>query len=170
MNWPTVFVISTIVVAATTVSPFLARAGEEGPLENYTGLCTEEQSVGFIWRNDGWEKTSYSVENIMIKKMKESECSTEKQWIWSGCYNIRKQGEIIFSPSNEWCSERRESNVITVHCKSMIFQYDGNFHRAVLHSNFSTGRDLKNKNENYDLPPDHKDSLSVSVGKCARIE
>lgn len=167
-----------VAVALALALPAVAIS-EEVPLKSYTGLCSEEQSVGFNWANGRWNLTRFQKENYIVKKVTDSKCrfayGQEKPSTNPGCYIVKIQGNK--SGERMWCSEvpmkdkNNSFNYIQISCDSFEFRTDGPFNMARLQSDLGTAKEKKKIFSEYPKSrPDYKDSISISVGNCARID
>jgi len=148
----------------------------------FTSLCIEEDSTGFLWRNNHWKQTRFTTSKYLYKKIKSpnqyckntkieiSKWDKDKKYITvvfsKGCYEIGEFGSKY--KRTEQCDElwylhpngRTELNF--VRCIDVEFQPDGNFARSNNHTQFNDFDIFGKKRKT-------KDSLFVSHGKCSRL-
>ena len=172
-----------ILIALLLSSAFYASAqnidGLNG-LKPFTSLCIEDNAVGFNWRNGQWVNAVFAkgdkiiFEKIDYQKADSSNNFMEKPLLCSqpkahpvpnnfqlitACYSIRKFGDAKSMLNMNDCYESYKDGVLTgIQCKSEgHFLPNGPFVKLPSH----VSMDLSNKSE--------KDSVVVSVGKCAAI-
>ncbi|WP_422490725.1 hypothetical protein [Endozoicomonas sp. ALE010] len=139
-------------------------------------ICIGDKSIGFNWENKNWVETRFNTDKYLVKKISKemlendfaySEChnllkskSEDRIDVEYGCYNIRTVGEHYYPFETEVCTEfwtplDINKKLTQVNCKYFSFRPNGWFHKAFTHSSLE------------DKP--YKDSLGVSVGKCAKL-
>ena len=156
----------------------------------FTSQCIAKNVVGFEWDKNWWSHSAFKPGKIfMAKKVDHSErafkgkdifetpiscenisdfvlelgISENNDKIRNACYTIKEHGstESLFS-SAEKCTERydKSGKLKEVHCKYMRFSPDGLFIRLPWDEAMNLNPYPKNG---------QKDSLTISVGTCARI-
>jgi len=165
-----------------------AKDGERLP--NFKQLCITDGSTGFNWVNGGWKRTNFKTYKIVIskitpprnpeearnskekygfmvyyecrKQMNENETGDGEFRKFNACLKVQRLGEE--HPDIKGCSEfhskfnEMKNWKTQITCEGLNFTPNGHFHKANIHDQL----EAKPKN-------DYKDTLSISVGKCADI-
>lgn len=170
--------IVSLAIAICFASPLLA-APPGIPL--FKALCVAEKETGFNWTNGAWTPANFKADTKIIaekidpvlaaeksKGLRPIMCDEQKEQAFgdfaatTACYYIRELGSkaIPVVAGAEKCTEYSEKKVLqSISCNRMTFTPDGNFIRFPWHMDI----DPSPKNG-------YKDSLVLTVGKCAKID
>jgi len=150
--------------------------------KSFTSLCVEDSKIGFYWENGKWNKTGFTEDKYIVKKLNSKKCDAEEEnakrekdeyekWMnsnetnfRSGCYSINKHGEKTTLFSKRTCIEmwnkvNDKFKISKVSCEDMKFNPTGDFTKSFL----PTGIFDNPKN-------DYKEPMSISHGKCSVIQ
>ncbi len=188
--WKILFHITPPILSFLITSAALAQEKDTNILRYPVGsaLCIEEKATGFSWKDNRWTHTRFSADQKFIAKKipldnyknstarvknnlylcaDPSELNiSEKGKAFTGfieaCYEIKIVGEESNAFNSTMCNEYwNEGKLDKVSCTKanapFFFHPDGLFVKFPWHSNIE--RDTK-----------YKDSLSVSVGSCSRVD
>jgi hypothetical protein len=167
-------------------------AKDREPLPNFKQLCIADGSTGFNWVNGGWQRANFKPKKYIISKITPPEnieeanknkdhnefmswhiChkkmieEDERQGLsgyrrFNACLKVQQVGKkhYDFKACDEVHIKFKGMKIwrIKISCDDLKIDPNGYFHMAYIHSNL----EAKPKD-------DYKDSLSVSVGKCADI-
>lgn len=147
---------------------------------SYSAICTAEQSTGFNWQAGNWSRANFKPNTYIVvrggdggpfcmnvEKPTDSSYEGGEFHTRSVCMNIREFGEKVEKVPSQMCTEyyTKQGNAdweVEVGCDhwstKFSFKLDGPFIRSYVPA------DLQDRPKD-----DYKDSLAISVGKCARI-
>jgi len=173
--------MKNIYLGLILIAVFTNALAEINSNKPYNLICAEEQSTGFNWRSNGWEKTNYKSYQYIIKKLTGvkdvfpifcKEITPLKpnpgSFAFSNsCYSVTQLGEIPEKigefPVGQSCYETwikdtaSEGYILQdVKCSNIKFKPNGWFHKSKIDS--SVENNVKEKG-----------SLIISVGKCSKI-
>ncbi len=154
----------------------------------FTSFCTEEKSNGFQWSGGEWVPTRFKVESKYVAKKINPDslefkgkalvetplfCNDIHQDVVKvgpqlqesarqACYLVTKHGEApnIMQAGKCWEQYSRDNQLTEVQCKEMWFSPNGLFVRPP--STFSM-------NTSKNPPSGRKDSLTIEIGTCSKI-
>lgn len=147
----------------------------------FTSLCIPDNSVGYSWRNGQWQNAKFKIEErylaqkldsvrakgaILCEKLDTTvyENPILQEKLQNACYLVRRHGrEASVTFDSEACTETYDSSgsLKSVSCKSFRFAPNGLF--VKLPTEFSLNLESKPKN-------DYKDSMTLDIGSCSKIE
>ena len=146
-------------------------------------LCIGEKSTGFNWHNNEWNFVRFKPEKYLVEKLNAERskgtllCSyeakekkryetAESALDW-GCYSVREGEQGLGGPPHlcleDWKMVNGSLMLQTVSCEEddkIHFKPDGNF--TAVQWNGDRGELAEKSN--------YKDSLSITVGRCAIIQ
>ena len=175
-------VLALALLASGMTGKGYAMYGE--PLPNFSQLCITDESAGFQWREGEWRFTKFIPEKFVVTKVpipkkwseenssayafcsdfakERDDFSTETFSLFSSCLSLQDIGDdhISYTPCYESHRKRGDKVMVQFACyeDNFFFVPNGLFHRGAIPDDPT--RNPRN---------DYKDSLSVSVGKCANI-
>ncbi len=179
-----IWIVALVVIASSGI----AFSKDISPLPNFKQLCVGEISTGLDWKNGNWKPVHFKPEKYLIRKItpptfKEAqedktvrlahmnctlspkkETENDDLKVFSSCISVQEIGREYIDYMA--CSELHKQNIKTkewetsIQCpeEPLYFMLDGWFHKGHVHTDISK------------KPVDgYKDSLSISVGRCADI-
>jgi hypothetical protein len=161
-------------------APASIAATSSSKIQPFTSLCIVEQSTGFNWKVDHWERASFKPDQKTIvrkvditsneaKSDREKQVRCEKEFQYDegfgsvlnkACYLVKEYGKKPLPYDAEMCVEAFQNGVLKeIECDKFKFVPDGEFIR---HS----------KMEDISSSPagGTKDSIFIEVGKCSQLE
>lgn len=163
-----------------------AKDGER--LLNFIQLCIEDEKTGFNWENGAWVSANFTPDKLVVSKItlsqdpdqdlfarficedvaeKREDTITENFLTYHSCLSVQKLGSDTPVYMNCYeghfrMKEKKNDWEVFLECESswhsFNFRPNGSFIKSYVHGQV----DANPKN-------DYKDSLSISVGKCADI-
>ena len=174
------------ILTAVVACMALGAWGQNEP--PFTSFCTEEKSNGFQWSGGEWVPTRFKVESKYVAKKINPDslefkgkalvetplfCNDIHQDVVKvgpqlqesarqACYLVTKHGEApnIMQAGKCWEKYSRDNQLTEVQCKEMWFSPNGLFVRPP--STFSM-------NTSKNPPSGRKDSLTIEIGTCSKI-
>jgi len=172
--------MKNIYLGLILIAVFTNALAEINSNKTFNLLCIEEDSTGFIWKNNNWKQTVFTTDKYLVKKLRNSEVfrgcessfspeldnkSSAVRDFSESCYEIKKFGEESFKIKNKYigasCGESwtrgttsEQFNLEDVACNDMQFKPNGWFHKSSARAGLQDTASSKS-------------TLSVSVGKCS---
>ncbi len=140
--------------------------------DEYTLFCRAKKSTGYNWRSDDWVNANFLTNEYIVSKRKSNSCiefifnqPKNNGFTKEVCINIRETGDEYIAGKSGKCTEFNAPTGAKwtdyLDCDGFMTgffkaKYDGWFHKAQMHT------DLEGRKE-------EKDSLTLEVGTCSRI-